>query len=87
MNSINLEIAHGASSRHREHVLQSETCGCFYCLERFPPTEITEWCDEDSASEGQTALCPRCGIDSVIGSASGLPITVEFLQAMKSRWF
>jgi hypothetical protein len=34
-----------------------------------------------------TARCPRCGIDSVIGSASGYPITREFLQTMKSYWF
>ena len=87
MTSINLEIAHGASSRHREQVQQSETCGCFYCLEQFSPGEITEWVAEDAKSEEQTALCPRCGIDSVIGSASRLPITREFLEAMNRRWF
>jgi hypothetical protein len=87
MASIDLEIAHRASIRHREQVLQSEMCGCFYCLERFPPAAITEWCDEDSMGEGQTALCPCCGIDSVIGSRSGFPTTTEFLRAMNDRWF
>jgi hypothetical protein len=43
---------------------------------------IQEWIDG-----GQTALCPSCGIDSVIGDASGFPITEEFLAAMESRWF
>jgi len=28
-----------------------------------------------------------CGIDSVIGSASGYPITTEFLESMNRRWF
>jgi hypothetical protein len=56
-------------------------------MERFQPNEITEWCDEDSMGAGQTALCPRCGIDSVIGSASGFPLTPEFLEAMNRRWF
>jgi hypothetical protein len=79
--------AHAASSGHRNQILRSELCGCFYCLEEFPPTAIGEWCDEDSTGEGQTALCPRCGIDSVIGSASGYPITREFLEAMNRRWF
>jgi hypothetical protein len=87
MNSIDLEVAHKASIGHREQVMQSETCGCFYCLERFPPTEIADWCDEDTAGVGQTALCPRCGIDSVIGSVSGFPITAEFLKEMNRRWF
>jgi len=34
-----------------------------------------------------TALCPRCGIDSVIGSASGYPITADFLLMMRKYYF
>lgn len=30
---------------------------------------------------------PRCGIDSVIGSAAGFPLTKEFLFQMHARWF
>jgi hypothetical protein len=44
--------------------------------------DIREWTDD-----GQTALCPSCGVDSVIGDASGFPITVEFLTAMEAHWF
>ncbi len=78
--------AHRHSSRHRKEVLASKQCGCFYCLAIFPPSEFDEWIDEWEG-EGQTALCPRCGIDSVIGSESGYPITPEFLKAMKDHWF
>jgi hypothetical protein len=35
----------------------------------------------------QTALCPHCGIDSVISSASGYPITAAFLHRMHDYWF
>jgi len=52
----------------------------------FPPTEITNWTDERSADQ-VTANCPYCGIDSVIGSASGFPITEEFLKKMRTHWF
>ncbi|WP_244424577.1 cytoplasmic protein [Methylobacterium nodulans] len=35
-----------------------------------------------------TALCPRCGIDAVIGDRSGCPAgRPDFLQAMHARWF
>jgi len=34
-----------------------------------------------------TALCPHCGIDSVIGESSSVPITKEFLGKMKKYWF
>jgi len=67
---------------HRKKLLKSSVCGCFYCLKIFPPKEIVEWCDRST-----TALCPYCGIDSVIGEDSGYPITVEFLQEMKRSWF
>jgi acetone carboxylase gamma subunit len=36
---------------------------------------------------GTTALCPYCGIDSVIGDKSGFPITKEFLEKMYQHWF
>lgn len=79
--------AHKHSSNHRDEVLASNQCGCFYCTAVFPPPEIEEWTDEDEKGVGQTALCPRCGIDSVIGSESGYPITVEFLREMQRHWF
>ena len=72
---------HEASSMHREQVFKSEICGCFYCLRAFKPDQINEWTDG-----GRTALCPECGIDSVIGSES-YPITKDFLKAMYERWF
>ncbi|HSN91179.1 MAG TPA: hypothetical protein VLS93_08110 [Anaeromyxobacteraceae bacterium] len=82
-----LETAHRRSSNHRAEVLSSESCGCFYCCSVFHPTEIEDWVDEDRAGAGQTALCPRCGIDSVIGSNAGIPLTQEFLSRTKAYWF
>lgn len=74
--------AHRHSSRHRAELGASAKCGCFYCLAVFPPGAVREWCDR-----GSTALCPRCGIDSVIGSASGYPIEAAFLERMRRHWF
>lgn len=83
----NLEAAHRHCGGHRAELLASDVCGCFYCLETFAPAEILEWVDEDKAGVGKTALCPRCGIDSVIGSRSGLPTDREFLSRMQTYWF
>jgi len=77
-----LKKAHSHSSRHKAEV-QSGSCGCFYCLKTFPPSDIKEWIDK-----GETALCPNCGIDAVIGSKSGYPITnPRFLRRMYDKWF
>jgi hypothetical protein len=77
-----LKEAHKHSSKHRAELESSEQCGCFYCGRRFSPAEITEWTDD-----GQTALCPHCGIDAVIGSAAGFELTREFLGKMNDSWF
>jgi hypothetical protein len=74
--------AHAHSSSHRAALLASTVCGCFYCLEVYSPSEITVWTDDE-----QTAICPKCGIDSVIGDRSGCPVTVEFLTEMQRYWF
>ena len=86
--------AHKHSSLHREEILTSERCGCFYCLAEFVPTDILDWVDAplDAADAkvnelGQTALCPRCGIDSVLGDASGYQINQKLLREMHAHWF
>ena len=66
--------AHECSTGHRKRLLQDRKCGCFDCLKIF----------EDV---GGTAICPYCGIDSVIGEHSGYPITREFLEQMHQYWF
>lgn len=77
-----LERAHDHTIRHHQKIIHSQICGCFYCVDTYPPTLIREWIDGR-----QTALCPKCRIDSVIGSASGFPITREFLESMHRYWF
>lgn len=87
--SINndLKEAHRHSARHRKEILAGERCGCFYCLETFAAKDIKEWLDGDQTGIGQTALCPTCGVDSILGERSGFPITKEFLSEMRRFWF
>jgi len=79
--------AHIHSGMHRTEILKSEDCSCFYCLEIYSAEKIEEWVDEENEI-GQTAICPFCGIDSVLGSASNLPITdINFLKQMQTYFF
>jgi hypothetical protein len=77
-----LHLAHQRCTKHRAEIEQSAMCGCFYCLSTLSPSEIREWTDD-----GQTAICPKCALDSVIGSESAYPITPEFLRRMHDHWF
>jgi hypothetical protein len=85
MQSWNLKAAHAHCMANEAELLRSSICGCFDCVETFAPTAVTEWVDDKN---GRTALCPKCGIDSVLGDASGYPVAAaEFLNAMNKRWF
>ena len=79
--------AHEHSSNHRAEIVVSGLCGCFYCRTQFAPSKIVEWVDEDASGVGQTALCPNCGIDSVIGDRSGYEPSKDLLTRMYEHWF
>ena len=70
------------TSQHRALLQQSERCGCFYCLQIFTYSEIEDWCDDE-----QTAMCPHCGIDAVLGSAAVEEFSPELLQVMQAVYF
>lgn len=75
--------AHAHTVRHRQELEASGVAGCFYCCANFSPAEIEVWVDNDDC-----ALCPCCGIDSVIGDASGYPVADKtFLKEMHQQWF
>ena len=75
--------AHEHSKNHKQQLLNSKLCGCFYCFSIFPPKEIDFWIEEYNG----TAVCPYCRIDSVIGDKSGYPVTKDFLKKMNEYWF
>lgn len=75
--------AHSFSINNWPMLRKAKRCGCFYCLRIFDPSEIEEWIEDKS----DTALCPYCGIDSIIGESSGYPLTREFLEEMQRYWF
>jgi hypothetical protein len=95
---MSLATAVTHSYRNRAEVKASHTCACFHCLAKFSPDQIKIWRDSDDPDydggpitddgpfPGMTAACPVCDYDSVIGSASGLNLTDEFLCALDRYW-
>ena len=86
INDLDFVKAH-KHTEYQKEILRSQTAGCFYCCKIFSPDEINDWHREDCKELEPLALCPKCGIDSVIGSASGYPIEHSFLKKMKDFWF
>lgn len=72
---------HRQSSYHRERIFGQSAIAyvsCFYCCRQYPAHKVKEWIDD-----GQTAICPLCGIDAVIPVHMG----DEALKEMHDHWF
>ena len=76
-----LTQAHEHSMHNRPFLTDQVRCGCFHCQQTYAAEEITDWADD-----GQTAICPRCGVDAVLSAHTDL-LTADFLARMHARWF
>lgn len=74
--------AHKHAARHRVELEASTRCGCYFCFRTFPVSSIKAWIDAN-----QTALCPACGVDSVLGDASLIRLDDAFLRKMHLHHF
>ena len=77
---------HALSFENQKLLRHSSKCGCFCCGEIFSPREIEEWINDKN---GKTAVCPYCGIDSVIPESENgqYELNEELLQHMNEIWF
>ena len=76
--------AHGYCTSNKNALGDSDLCGCFYCLTIYSPSEINEWIKDE---DGDTAICPHCGIDAVLPNSKEYPMEEAFLQRMQKYWF
>ena len=53
-------------------------CGCFHCLQVFEAIEVVDWEDD-----GETPLCPKCGVDAVMIGVTDL---MELLAMHRIRF-
>ena len=79
-----LHAAHKISYANKTRLSVPQKCGCFYCLRFFSSEDIVDWSVD---KPDWTAICPYCGIDSVIGENDGYPLTKDFLEEMFEEWF
>lgn len=76
-DGINTDTYMHRSIINRKTLEEAGICGCYHCGEIFPyPKEIPE---EYFVDNGQTLICPCCGIDSVIPPTTDIPFNKETL--------
>ena len=77
-----LKKLHTYSTHNKELIDVSERCYCFYCEKVFDKNEI-----ESFADNGKTAICPHCGIDSVLPDSIDEDIDEKIISEMNKYWF
>lgn len=90
-----LLAAHRHTTENRAELEASRLCGCCSCLEIFPAEDVVAFTgldmsnfdNPDAATSGETALCPRCGSEALLGDRAGYPLTPDFLSRMNQAWF
>ncbi|MBO4847922.1 MAG: DUF4275 family protein [Clostridia bacterium] len=82
-NEDECRLAHRYCAANEAYVHESDKCGCFFCLKTFGARDVVNWLDD---SDGKTAVCPYCGVDSVLPDSKA-DISEEFLEKMYKEWF
>jgi hypothetical protein len=68
--------------KNRKSIMDSAVCGCFSCKTIFSNNDIVEWTDW-----GETAICPKCGVDTVLPQSAGVTLDTEHLSEIAKFLF
>lgn len=82
MDANKLKAAIGYATANRDKLKISKYAACYYCKQIYPASEVVEFCDSET-----TALCPKCGIDSVLSDQSPYEFKIEVLEELNQFWF
>lgn len=77
--------AYAAHSKDNElEIVASKQCGCYFCRHIFSARQVSDWVED---GKHVSALCPECGMDTVMGDASGIPLSKEMLKDMNQYFY
>ena len=81
IGSPRLQAVYEHSRLNRRFMTPGGSCRCFHCLLGVAAEQIGQWIDD-----GQTALCPHCGIDSVLSNAIDA-LSDTLIQQLHAAYF
>lgn len=82
MTKEEMKEIHSHTLSNRKEIEASDNCACISCCEIFSSSEVIDYIDD-----GETALCPICGIDAVIGDCTGISMEKETLSELNKEFF
>jgi NAD-dependent SIR2 family protein deacetylase len=82
MTQENIKNAIKYATSNEQDLRNSDQAGCYYCKKIYLASDVTEFIEDE-----RTALCPKCGIDSVLPSNSSIKLTPKNLAELNKYWF
>jgi hypothetical protein len=82
---LEIDEPHKYTFKNKDQVQKSNMCCCACCVNKYSAKYVVEYIEE--ANGDKTAICPKCGVDAVIGDAALSNITDTMLQDMHNKWF
>lgn len=79
---IKVKRLHAYSSNNKDLIENSEYCYCFSCKKKIESKEIVRYLENEN-----TALCPYCGMDSIIPDCVDDFIDDKIIDLMHNYWF
>lgn len=73
---------HMNTSRNRDDIARSKLCFCLDCRAVSKNEEVVHFIDN-----GETATCPFCGMDALLGDASGVRFSAQALLDTHMNYF
>lgn len=70
------------SFKNKSSIKSCNNCGCYNCKKIFSTKEIQKWTDG-----WETAICPKCEIDSIIPDADDFELNEKSLNEIHNYWF
>lgn len=77
-----LNILQAYSSHNKKYIDTADSCYCFHCKSSFKATDIVSYTDN-----GQTALCPKCHVDTIIPDSINHEVNESIIEEMNKYWF
>lgn len=65
-------------------ILKSKNCSCLFCRHTYDARKVSDWIDDP---KGMTAICPECGMDAVVGDASGYTFDKDTLRSINKALY
>lgn len=65
-------------------ILNSKKCSCLFCRQTYDARRVSDWSNENNKI---SAVCPECGMNAVVGDASGFSLDHDTLKQLNLTYF